>query len=336
MTAGIYSMNWGIIGPGGIAHQFTEALIPSTQGKLYAVASRDLVRAQTFAKQYSVPQCYGNYGQLIGDDQVDIIYIATPHAQHFQYAKACLQAGKHVLLEKPVTVNAAQTMQLVILAQQQGCVFQEALWSRFMPCFAEVKNWLDSGEIGEVQYICSQIGFAFSHLRDHRLTNPALAGGALLDLGIYSVSLSQFLLAEYPQQVQATALINEDKVDQNTLVNLQYPSGIFSQFTSTIGAHCSNVMSIHGTKGFVHLPSYFWNGKQADLYKDGKLVRSQLFPHQINGFEYQIQSVMDSISAGRLCDPNMNHQDSINVMETLDHVRKQIGLQFPDEIEALC
>lgn len=328
-------LNWGIIGPGGIAHQFAKALAQVADGKLYAVASRNNQRAQDFANLYNAPVCYNDYGHLIADKNVDIIYIATPHSHHFHHAKLCLQAGKHVLMEKPLTVNAMQTEILVELANQHQVVFQEALWSRYMPCFDEVKRWMENDKIGEIQYITSQIGFAFSHLHDHRLTRPDLAGGAILDLGVYSVSISQYLVGEYPESVDAMGIINEDKVDQNTSVNMLFPSGVISQFTCTIGAQCSNIMTIHGKTGFILLPHCFWNGEQAQLFQDGKLVQSIDFPHQINGFEYQIQSTMDSIKAGRRFDPRMSHQDSINVMQTLDSIRTQIGLTLPESIESI-
>lgn len=328
-------LNWGIIGPGGIAHQFAKALAQVDGGKLHAVASRDNQRAQDFANVYNAPVCYNDYGQLIADKDVDVVYIATPHSHHFLFAKLCLQGGKHVLMEKPLTVNAKQTEILVNLANQHRVVFQEALWSRYMPCFAKVKQWMQSDQIGEIQYITSQIGFAFSHLRDHRLTRPDLAGGAILDLGVYSVSISQYLMDEYPQTVHAMGVINDDDVDQNTSVNMQYPSGVISQFTCTIGAHCSNVMTIHGKSGYILLPHCFWNGEQAQLFRDGKCVEIIDFPHQVNGFEYQIQSTMDSIKAGREYDPRMSHQDSINVMQTLDSIRAQIGLTLPESIESI-
>ncbi|GAB5380314.1 MAG: Gfo/Idh/MocA family oxidoreductase [Aliiglaciecola sp.] len=328
------SIRWGIIGPGGIAHQFAQALAQTQGGELYAVASRNKARAEDFAQQYAAEISYGNYQEIVSDPSVDVIYIATPHSHHFQHAQACLDAGKHVLMEKPLTVTAQQTQALVALSKGKGCVFQEALWSRYMPCFAKVKTWIDSGEIGELQYITSQIGFAFSHLRNHRLTLPELAGGAILDLGVYSTSISQYLIGSHPTKVQAMGMINEDGVDQNTLVNLRHPGNIHSQFTCTIGAQCSNVMTIHGKKGYILLPHCFWNGNSASLYKDDRCVATENFPHPINGFEYQIASTMESIVDGRLCDPRMSHEDSIGVMKTLDEIRQQIGLAFPDNIES--
>lgn len=329
------TVNWGIIGPGGIAKNFAEALTKSDNGKLYAVASRNIERAQAFSNEYHAAHSYGSYEELLADDNVQAIYIATPHSHHYPVARMCLEAGKHLLMEKPLTINAHQTEELVRLAKLHNCVLQEALWSRFMPCFKTIKEWIKDGEIGELQYITSQIGFAFSDRVNHRITDPMLAGGSILDLGVYSASISQFLLDEHPLLIQALGQINKDGVDQNVLVNMQYPSGIFSQFTCTIGAQCSNVMTLHGKKGFITIPAHFWNGNSATVTRDETVVKQQDFPHPHNGFEYQIESTMNSIRLGRLCDPKMSHEDSINVMHTLDEIRSQVGMQYDKSIEGL-
>lgn len=326
---------WGVIGPGSIAHQFAEALTASDSGTLYAVASRKIERGQGFSEKHGGSVVYDNYQALVDDPMVDIIYIATPHSHHFAVAKMCLQAGKNVLMEKPLTVNAKQTEALIELSEKNQCVFQEALWSRFMPCFTKVKQWLKKKEIGELQYITSQIGFMFLEREGHRLLDPALAGGAILDLGVYSISLSQFLLEENPIHIQATSKLHSANVDQNTLVNLTYPSGVTSQFTCTIAAQCSNQMSLHGTQGSIHVPACFWNGQQAILKKGEDVVEVCEFPHPVNGFEYQIEASMDNLADGRLCAEVMNHQDSLNVMRTMDEVRRQIGLVYDGAIESL-
>ena len=329
------ALKWGILGPGQIAHQFAQALQKVDDGHLLAVASRNYLRAEAFAKQYGAPKAFGDYARLLADPEIDLVYIATPHSHHFELAKACLLAGKHVLLEKPLTVNAAQTEILIRLSQRHERVFQEALWSRFMPCLAQVKRWLDSGEIGELQTLDAQIGFAFSHLENHRLTEPALAGGALLDLGVYPVSISQYFLAEHPSEIQAMAQIHPQNVDQNVLVNMRYPSGRLSQFIATMGTESSNTMTLHGDKGFIRLCDMFWVGTNASLVKNGELVADMTFEHPQNGFEYQIEATMENVRQGRLYDPRMSHSDSLNVMVTLDEIRRQIGLTFPEEIEAI-
>ena len=333
-------INWGIIGPGSIAKTFADALAISDEGQLYAVASRNIERATDFAGIYGATAVYDNYQTLIDDPKVDIIYIATPQSHHYQQAKLCLQAGKALLLEKPCTINAQQMAVLVELAQDNGVFFQEALWSRFMPCFAQVKQWIAQGKIGELQYINSDIGFAFDDKPEHRLNNPDLGGGALLDLGVYSITLSQFILDEYPSAIQASAqlgslAVHGHKLDLNTQVNMCYPSGCIGQFTCTTMAQSSNSMHIVGTKGRITLPTKFWVGEKAMLYKSDELVEELSFPHKGNGFEYQIKQAMDCVKQGRPYSECMPHADSLAVMKVMDEVRQQIGLHYSERLEAL-
>ena len=325
---------WGIIGPGSIANKFAEALAQSTRGKLAAIASRSIERGQEFAQRFGAQRVYQQYQDLMADPQIDIIYIATPHSHHFQVAKQCLEAGKHVLLEKPLTINAAQTAILIDIAREQGVLFQEALWSRFMPCFAKVKAWLQEGKIGKLHYIQSDIGFAFSDDPQHRINNRDLAGGGLLDLGIYSISISQFLLEQTPDSIQAISHLRENGIDEHTQVNMHFPGGQLSQFSCAIKAQSSNSMTLVGDKGRIHLPQYFWVGEQVQLWQDSQLVETLDFPHKANGFEYQIEESMACVAQGKLCSDWMPHQDSMAVMRVMDEVRRQIDLRYSDELEA--
>lgn len=327
------TLKWGIIGPGNIAHNFADALVQLKQGKLYAIASRSPERAKKFAANYGLDLIYHQYADLMADSKVDVIYIATPHSHHYHIAKQCLEAGKHVLLEKPLTITAAQTLILIELAQSKGLLFQEALWSRFMPCFAQVKSWLQQGKIGTLHYIQSDIGFAFGGKPEHRLNNPLLAGGALLDLGVYSVSISQFLLGKKPDKVQAISQLSASGIDENTQVNMHFPGGQLSQFSCSIKAQCSNSMTLVGDKGRIHLPEHFWVGKQAQLWIAGQLIETANFSHKVNGFEYQIEESMHCILLHKTCSDVMNHADSLAVMQVMDEVRTQIGLKYIDSIE---
>lgn len=325
-------MKWGIIGPGKIARQFAEALAESKQGQLYAVASRNAERANSFAKQYGADVSYDNYAALMADKNVDLIYIATPHSHHFPLAKACLSSGKHLLLEKPITLNAQQAQVLVSLSEKNNVLFQEALWSRFMPCLASIKSWIDEGKIGEVQYISSQIGFAFAETVA-RIQEPMLAGGGLLDLGIYPISISQFLLGEHPTNVQASATFTNKKVDNNCFVNLTYASGVTSQFVCSINADTSNEMRIQGSEGHISIPAAFWDTTAATLHQKDN-VQNLSFPHVVNGFEYQIEETMNNVKRGLSCATVMSHSDSIGILKTMDTIRQQIGLEFSAEIES--
>lgn len=329
------SFNWGVIGPGNIANTFAKAISASKKGKILAVASRSKERASEFADTYNIQKTYSDYGQMLADPEIDIIYIATPHNFHYQQAKMCLEAGKHVLVEKPCTVNAKQMKVLVELSQSKKLLLQEALWSRFMPCLSQLRQLLDEGIIGEVQYIQSEIGFAFQKRDKARMIKAELAGGALLDLGVYSITVSQFLLQEHPDKVTAMGELTQQQVDGHVFANMRYPSGRFAQFTCSMLAQSSNTMRIVGSEGYVNLPSCFWDTGKAEIFKDNQLLQTIEIPHPVNGFEYQIEASMDSIQKGLLCSDVMSHTDSVGVLSVMDDIRKQLGVKFPQQIEAL-
>lgn len=329
----MHSFNWGVIGPGKIAHTFAKAIAQSTKGKILAVASRSKQRATDFANTYQIDKIYTDYQAMLADPQVDIIYIATPHNFHYQQVKMCLEAGKHVLVEKPCTINAAQMQNLVTLALSKKLMLQEALWSRFMPGLAQLRQALEQGVIGDIQYIQSEIGFAFQDRDKKRLVDAALAGGALLDLGIYSITISQFLLREHPTSIQAMGQLTEQQVDGHVFANMAYPSGRYAQFSCSMLSQASNTMHIVGTKGYVHLPALFWDADKAMIYRDNQLVQKIDIPHAVNGFEYQIEACMQSIEQNKPCSEVMAHHDSIGVLEVMDNIRQQIRLQYPGTIE---
>ncbi|MDU0354815.1 Gfo/Idh/MocA family oxidoreductase [Paraglaciecola aquimarina] len=328
-------MNWGLIGPGSIAHTFADAISQSERGKLAAVASSSAERGQAFAKKYNIPTVYDNYQALISDPDIDIIYIATPHSFHYPQAKLCLEGGKNVLLEKPSTITAKQIERLTELAQQKGLFFQEAIWTRFMPVLAQVKEKIKQGAIGKVQYISSTIGFAFQHREETRLFDPKLGGGALLDLGLYPIAVSQCLLDEEPSVIQAMGKVSDKQIDETTIVNMRYPSGIYSQFTCSATGHSPNVMTIVGSNGNIVLPAMFWDTDTAHVYDLAGLVETIRVPHKVNGFEYQIEESMDCVEAGQLYSSLMSHDESIGIIEIMDEIRSQIGLAFSSDIEKL-
>lgn len=329
------NLNWGILGPGRIANTFATAGVKVDSANIIAVASRSVERAQGFANEFNIPKVYDDYGAMLADPELDIIYIATPHSFHYPQAKICLEAGKHVLLEKPVTINAGQMQELTALAKQKRLFLQEAIWSRFMPCLAEVKKRIEQGVIGDIQYIKSDIGFAFQHRAKGRLFDPMLGGGALLDLGLYSIALSQAILQEDPIDIQAMAKIGGTQVDETTLVNMQYASGRYSQFSCTATGFSRNEMTIVGSDGQIVLPAMFWDMDQAQLVDLEGKVESIDIPHSFNGFEYQIQEAARCIAAGKICSDYLPHQQSIGIMQVMDEIRRQVGLSFSCDIEAL-
>jgi predicted dehydrogenase len=329
------SFNWGVIGPGSIANTFAKAIASSKKGKILAVASRSKERATDFANTYHIEKIYSDYGQMLANPDIDIIYIATPHNFHYQQAIMCLEAGKHVLVEKPCTVNSAQMKKLSELANSKNLLLQEALWSRFMPCLSQLRQLVNEGIVGDIQYIQSEIGFAFQNKKKSRLLKAELAGGSLLDLGIYSITVSQFFLQEHPDKVEAIGQLTDQNVDGHVLASMRYPSGRFAQFTCSILAQTSNTMRIVGTEGYINLPACFWDANKAYIYRDDKLVNSIDIPHPVNGFEYQIEESMRCIEQNLQCSNLMSHSDSIGVLSVMDDIREQTGVRFPGSIESL-
>jgi predicted dehydrogenase len=286
------SFRWGILGPGRIAHRFAQDLEVVEGAGLAAVASRSAERARDFAQRYGAHASYDSDEALAADPNVDAIYIATPHRFHHAQARLCLDAGKPVLCEKPFTVNAAQAADLVQLAQAKGLFLMEALWSRYLPVWRQVREWLDDGAIGSVPLISST--FCFRAERDpiDRKFNHDLAGGALLDLGVYNISLSQWVIGVRLRH--DLAYIGDTGVDELTAVTMAYLRDVVSQFTCSFLVDGVNEMAIYGTKGRIRVHPNFWEPTQATLVVGGK-ERVVRLPFRRNGFEYQIEEAMRCI-----------------------------------------
>ncbi|NLS11966.1 Gfo/Idh/MocA family oxidoreductase [Vibrio sp. SM6] len=320
--------NWGIIAPGRIAHNFAKALTVVPNARLYAVASSNRERAQAFSQTYACNRIYDNYQALIDDPNVDAIYIANPHRFHFEWAMRCLLANKPVLCEKPLTVTAKQTQTLIELAKQQNTFLMEAVWTRFLPAWRQVSTWLSEKRIGELNVLRSSFSFKATRDDNDRLFNKDLAGGALLDVGIYNLTMSQFALQREPETILANGLIGKTGVDERTSVILNY-NGISSEFTCGLNCTLENQFILYGDKGSITIPTPFWAATQAILRVDGEPECMIELPFRATGFEYQIEEVMHCIARGELQSNIMPWQDSLNTMKTMDAIRAQIGLDYP-------
>lgn len=320
------SFRWGIIGPGRIANRFAQALAHPNCGSLYAVASRNVARAKAFAEQYQAAVHYQSYDELINDANVDAIYIATPHNFHFDAAAACLKAGKPVLCEKPLTVTAAQAQQLISLAQTHQTFLMEALWSRMLPVYQQVRHWLDAGHIGEVKLVQSNFGFRIERNQDDRLLNPDLAGGVLLDMGVYNLSMTDWVYGRSPQSAQVTGMIGDTGVDELMTVNLDFGQGQYGQFCCNFVCKTDNHLTIYGSNGHIRIEQMFWDTTKAELIVDGKRHDSFDEPFAESGFEYQIIEAERCISAGLLESPQIPHATTLNTMAWMDKLRSLVGV----------
>ena len=325
-------IHWGIVGPGNIARKFARDLRVAEGGRLHAIAGRDLARARAFAGEFGAELFFDDARALAANPTVDMVYIASPHNAHFATAKMLLQAGKPVLCEKPMTVNARQARDLIALSRSNGVFLMEAMWTRFLPVYARVREWLDAGRIGRPQVVSS--AFCIQAPRDpaNRFFNPALAGGGLLDVGVYNLAISQLVMGRKPDQVVATARLAETGVDELLAASLHYPSGGLAQFVCGLGAEFDNSLVIGGDTGFIRLPSRFLHGKEAVLEVSGK-IETVRPTHRGEGFEYQIEEAMRCVRAGEIESPMLPHADTLATLETMDEIRRQIGLRYPEELD---
>lgn len=322
--------NWGIIGPGRIAQQFAKGLNVLEDAALYAVASTSAERAAAFAEKNSGEKTYTSYEALVADPEVDAVYIATPHRYHFENVMLCLNAGKPVLCEKPLTVNAAETKKLIETSISKKVFLMEALWTRYLPIYGEIRKWLDAELIGDIKYMTSTFGFVAPKAEDDRWLNPELAGGTLLDMGIYPISVSQWVMGDEPQAFSVQAILGKTGVDELTAVTLKYPNGAISQFNSNFLVKNINDFFIYGTKGHIRIHPNYWGASDATLVTEGQELTISR-PLAGGGFEYQTQEAMHCIRAGLLESPKMTHAQSLANMQLMDKIRAEIGLKYPFE-----
>ncbi|MCX6078743.1 MAG: Gfo/Idh/MocA family oxidoreductase [Chloroflexi bacterium] len=322
--------NWGLLGPGLIAQQFADDLKVVEGAALYAVASSSIERARAFALQNGGEKSYDSYEALVNDPQVDGVYIATPHRFHFENTMLCLKAGKPVLCEKPLTVNAAEAKILIETAQAEKVFLMEALWTRFLPIFGQIREWLDERAIGDVHLLSSTFGFSIPKGKEQRWLNPELAGGTLLDMGVYPIATSQWVLGQMPESFGARAIVGETGVDELTSVVLKYPNEIISQFSTNFLSNNVNEFFIYGTKGTICIHANYWGASKATLSVDGRdLTVSK--PPRGGGFEYQTEETMRCVRAGLLESPGMTHAQTLANMDLMDQIRAVIGVKYPFE-----
>ncbi len=322
--------NWGIIGPGRIAHKFAESIRQLKGSNLYAIASRSSKDMNGLKREFHAEKAYETYEDLLADPAIQAIYIATPHRFHFENAKLCLSNGKPVLIEKPITVNRAEMQKLVDLSIKNKLFMMEAMWTRFLPVFGQIREWIEEGVIGESRLAISSFGFHARRDPEDRWLNPQLAGGAVLDLSVYNVAATQMVFNNIPENITAEAKIGPTGVDELVIAGLDYGNGQSARFMCTFLANPFAALQIWGTKGNIITSSPFNSAEKVSLFNEsGETIFEQ--KHKINGFEYQIEEVQRCIEAGLIESPLMSHKDSLDDLYIMDEIRRQIGLRYPFE-----
>lgn len=320
--------NWGVIAPGGIAAKFSQALNGVDGANCHSVASRNIDRANKFATRHGFTNVHQSYADLASDPEVDAIYIASPHNMHAEQSIMCLNAGKAVLCEKPLTVNRQEAETVLRSAADNNVFYMEAVWTRFLPIYSDIRNWISEGRIGKIQMIDASFGFSMNYHPEHRINNLELAGGALLDLGIYPITFADWVMDSSPATISSMAEIGSTGVDEKNAIQLQYTDGEIATLRSSSTTMLANDAWIYGDKGHIKVP-LFWSAESAVLTeangKETKLVR----PHVINGYEGEIIEVHRCLANGLKESPKMSQDKSLRVMGIMDEVRRQINLVYP-------
>ncbi len=323
------TIRWGIIGTGYIAGKFAEDYAYVPEGEVAGVASRSAERAEAFAREHKISKAYRSYEQLFKDKDIDVVYIATPHSEHYTNTMSALKHKKAVLCEKPAAVNAGELNEMIATAQKSNLLFMEALWTAFLPTIRQVHRWIEDGVIGDIRLIQADFGAPSVTNPEHRLYNPHLAGGALLDLGIYPLAFANMMVGQQEPEVMARAIHTSTHVDETTSMLLQYPTGALAQLNCSVKHRTSHKGWIFGTSGHIEIPD-FWKARQATA-KTG----DETLPFQDNresiGFNYEIEAMNRLLKEHQKQSRVMPPKSSLHNLRILDEVRRQIGLVYPFE-----
>jgi predicted dehydrogenase len=330
------TLKWGVIATGGIARSVSEDLSLLADAELYAVSSRGQATADSFAATYGFAQAYGDddgvhgYQRLLADDAVDVVYAATPHAQHHQIVLAALNAGKHVLCEKAFTINAREASELIDVARQRNLFLMEAVWSRFLPGMQRVFEIASSGELGEVHWVMADLGFPAPNSPSSRIWARQDGGGALLDLTVYPLLWALGTLG-FPQTVSATGLVNDDGVDAQNAITLGYHHGAQAQLTSSLLAHGPRTATVAGSLGYLQSIGSINNPRELVIGIGREEPRREEFDVVGRGYTYELREVTRCIQQGLSESPVMPLEDSLNTMRIFDGVRAQLGVSYPND-----
>ena len=323
-------IRWGVAGPGGIAVTFAEAMSRMSGGEIVTVASRSQERADAFGDRFGIPRRYGDYRALADDPDVDAVYVATIQTQHAPTSILYLDAGKHVLCEKPLALNADEVTAMIAAAQRSNRFLMEAIWSRFLPAYTRIVELIGEGRIGEPLQVDAEFGFRTPVDGAHRLFDLAQGGGGLLDLGVYPLQLCTLVLGPV-ERVAATAHVGSTGVDEQTIVLLQHDRGGIGVAKAALRVWLSCRARISGTEAAIELPTMMHVPQSLKVVAPGAKSETIDCSFEGNGFEFQIAEVHRLLEAGALESPTMPHSESLALATIMDEARSQIGLRYPGE-----
>jgi len=324
------NIRWGILGPGAVSRKFALGLRYAEGAELVAVGSRSRERAERFASELGVRRVHVGYDALAGDDDIDAIYIGTPHSCHREHTILCLRSGKHVICEKPFAINAAEASEMVRTAHRERRALMEAMWMRFLPALKKVRELVAEGAIGDIRRVTADFGFRAEFDPAHRLFDPTLGGGALLDVGVYGLSLAHMLLGE-PTRTNGMTHLGETGVDEESAVLLGYENGSLAVLTMAVRVDSPGEALILGTNGWIKIMSPWWASSRISVKRPGREESTLEMPFKGNGYTHEAEEFMECIRTGRLESDVIPLSESLVIMRTMDEIRGQWGLRYPME-----
>lgn len=322
-------IRWGILGCGKIAHKFAADLKLVENATLVAVASRDQLRANDFAKQHEAAKIFHSYEALASCEQVDVIYIATPHGFHHEHTLLCLNHGKAVLCEKAFALNSRQVREMIQAAKRNNVFLMEAFWTKFIPQYKKVTDLIQSGELGDLQLVQADFGFRAAKPTPQRLYDPKLGGGALLDIGIYPVFLAVSLLGR-PLEAKAVMTPYSSGVDEQIAMTLKFENGALAILSASFSVDTPVEATILGTKGYIRMKDRFYNPiSTLEFVKDNKPATPiEVYKEGGFGYQYQARHVSECLQNKLIESPVMTHADSLLLMDTMDRIRESCGIRY--------
>lgn len=318
-----------IMGTGNIAGIMAQTIKKMKNVKCYAVASRDLNRANSFAKKYGVKKAYGSYEEMVMDSKIDLVYIATPHSEHYQNMKLCIENGRAVLCEKAFTANARQAEEIFELAREKGVFVTEAMWTRYMPMLSTIRGILSSGMIGVPSMLTCNLGYHLVNIP--RMMEPALAGGALLDLGVYTINFASMMFGADVTRINSSCSMTPTGVDASDSITMTFRDGKMAVLNSTMLGMSDRRGIIYGTSGYMEIENIN-NFEAVTVYdRNRKVIKSVKAPKQISGYEYEVMSSLNAIERGQIECWEMPHAETLRIMHIMDDLRQAWGIVYPFE-----
>lgn len=321
--------NVGILGTGWIAEKMAITLSGMSDARAYAVASRERSKADSFAFKHNIPVAFGSYDELADCPEVDLVYVASPHSHHYIHAKMCLEKRKPVLCEKAFTINAAQARELVALSQKNKVYLAEAIWTRYQPMRKIISDIISGGELGSVKMLSANL--CYPNIERERMYKPELAGGALLDIGVYCLNFASMCFGDDFIKVSSTCQKHQTGVDIQESITLEYPDGKMAVLHSSLLVKSDRQGIVSGDKGFMIVENIN-NPQSVKVFdEDYCLKRVVECPPQITGYEYQVSASIRAIEAGQVEPEEMPHSETIKIMEWMDNLRRDWGVKYPGE-----